>query len=121
MSIRVKVDEDLPADVAAMLRAAGHDAMSVVEQALTGTSDEALWPIVQREARCLFTADKGFADIRIHPPGSHCGVVLFRLPFESRAGYLRLTQFVIRQFDLEEARGAIIVVSPDEIRVHRGV
>ncbi len=120
MGIRAKVDEDLPTDIAAMLRAAGHDALSVVEQGLTGPTDEALWPIVQHEPRCLFTADKGFADIRIHPPGSHSGVVLFRLPFESRAGYLRLTQFFIRQFDLVEARGAIIVVSPDEIRVHRG-
>ncbi|MBI5763200.1 MAG: DUF5615 family PIN-like protein [Planctomycetes bacterium] len=120
MGIRIKVDEDLPSDIAAMLRAAGHDAVSVVEQGLTGTADEALWPIVQRETRCLFTADKGFADIRIRPPGSHSGVVLFRLPFESRAGYIRLAQFFVRQFDLNETRGAIIVVSPDEIRIHRG-
>ncbi|MGE0683186.1 MAG: DUF5615 family PIN-like protein [Candidatus Binatia bacterium] len=36
-----------------------------------GLSDEQLWPQVQREGRLLVTADKGFADLREYPPGSH--------------------------------------------------
>jgi len=28
-------------------------------------------------------ADKGFADLRVYPPGSHAGVLLFRLDEES--------------------------------------
>jgi predicted nuclease of predicted toxin-antitoxin system len=89
---RIKVDEDLPGEIATLLRAGGHDALSVFEQHLTGTTDDKLWPLIQAESRILFTADKGFGDVRAHPPATHAGVVLFRLPRESRAAYIRLVE-----------------------------
>ena len=119
MPVPIKVDEDLPADIAGLLRAAGHDAKTVYVQGHTGLPDDQLWPKVQQEQRTLFTADKGFANARLHPPGSHAGVVLFRLPRESRAGYIRLTEFLLAQIKLEDVAGAIVVVSPDAIRVLR--
>ena len=64
MAVCFKVDEDLPGDVATLLREAGHDATTVVEQDLTGASDDALWRSVDQEKRCLITADKGFANVR---------------------------------------------------------
>ena len=67
----------------------------------------------------LFTADKGFANARCYPPGTHAGVVLFRLPRESRAGYIRLVEFLLSQVNLDDLVGAIAVVSPDAIRVLR--
>ena len=67
----------------------------------------------------LFTADKGFANARDYPPGSHAGVVLFRLPRESRAGYIRLAEFLLARVKLDDVVGAIVVVSPDAIRVLR--
>jgi len=39
MPIGVKVDEDLPVEVVDLLRNAGHDARTVVEEGLTGTPD----------------------------------------------------------------------------------
>ena len=45
------------------------------------------------------------------------GVVLFRLPRESRAGYIRLVEFVLAQVKLDDFAGAIAVVSPDTVRV----
>jgi hypothetical protein len=74
---------------------------------------------VQQEQRMLLTADKGFANARDYRPGSHAGVVLFRLPLESRAGYIRLAQFLLTHVKLDEVIGAIVVVSPDAIRVLR--
>jgi hypothetical protein len=67
----------------------------------------------------FFTADKGFANAREHPPGLHAGVVLFRLPRESRSGYIRLAEFLLAQLQLDEVAGAIVVVSPEAIRVLR--
>jgi predicted nuclease of predicted toxin-antitoxin system len=119
MSVPIKVDEDLPADIAGLLRAAGYDATTVYSQQYTGLPDDQLWPKVQEEQRMLFTADKGFANARVHPPGSHAGIVLFRLPRESRAGYIRLSEFLIAQMKLDDLVGAIVVVSPDAIRVLR--
>ncbi len=120
MAIRFKVDEDLPAEVAALLSAAGHAAQTVVQQRLGGASDEELWATVQREQHCLVTADKGIADARLHPPGTHAGIVLLRLPRESRAGYARLTQQLLEGVDPVSIAGAVVVAAPDGIRIHRG-
>jgi predicted nuclease of predicted toxin-antitoxin system len=62
MSVRVKVDEDLPRQVADLFVAQGHDAVTVVMQGWQGFPDEELWPRVQQENRWLITADKGFAN-----------------------------------------------------------
>jgi predicted nuclease of predicted toxin-antitoxin system len=120
MSVRVKIDEDLPKEIAEVLRYAGHDALTVVEQQMTGTTDIDLMRAVMNEQRCLVKADKGFADARKHPPDSHFGIILLRLPRESRAGYLRLVQSLLVSRPLESLSGSITVVTPDGIRVHRG-
>lgn len=119
MPVAIKLDEDLPTEIAVFLRAAGHDCTTVYEQGHCGLPDSQLWPIVQGEHRVLFTGDKGFANARDFPPGSHAGVVLFRIPRESRGGYIRLTEFLLANFALETADGAIVVVSPDAIRILR--
>ncbi len=120
MPIRIKLDEDLQTDVADVLRSAGHDVRTVAEQGLTGTPDDGLWSVVQQERRCLVTSDKGFANAQVFPPGTHGGIVLLRLPRESRAGYIHLTESLLASMNVESAMGAIIVVKPDAIRIHRG-
>ena len=119
MSIRVKVDEDLPRQVAELFSGYGHDAVTVVMQGWQGLADEALWPRVQQEERWLVTADKGFADLRVYPPGSHVGVLLFRLDEESRRGYLELTQTVLDRLSFEELTGSIVVVTRRGIRIRK--
>ncbi len=119
MGVAVKVDEDLPTDIAELLRAAGHDASTVHAQGHSGLPDDQLWSVVQREQRLLLTADKGFANAQSHPPGSHAGIVLLRLRRESRVGYVQLTTFLLSGVRLEDIAGAIVVVSPDVIRVLR--
>jgi predicted nuclease of predicted toxin-antitoxin system len=66
---RLKVDEDLPADIAKLFIASGHDATTVTAQGWSGIADEKLWPRVQGEGRWLVTGDKGFADLRRYSPG----------------------------------------------------
>jgi hypothetical protein len=66
-----------------------------------------LWPIIQSERRCLFTADKGFADVRLRQSGEHHGVVLFRLPYESRAGYMRLVEYCLAHSRQDDLSGAL--------------
>jgi predicted nuclease of predicted toxin-antitoxin system len=114
-----KVDEDLPHEVAQMFRARGFDARTVVEQGLGGYRDSDLWPILQDEGRCLVTADKGFANQHMHPVGSHAGIVLFRLPRESRNVYVQLSEMFLDSGKVEMAAGAIVVVSPGVIRFHK--
>jgi hypothetical protein len=44
MNVRIKVDEDLPRQIADMLISRGHDAATVVGPGWQGISDDVLWP-----------------------------------------------------------------------------
>ena len=119
MSVRFKVDEDLPRQIAGLLAARGHDATTVVGQGWQGMSDEILWPHVQNEYRWLMTADKGFADLRLYPPGSHAGVILLRSQEESRQAYMELAAIALEQLELDELAGAVVVVTYRGVRIRR--
>jgi predicted nuclease of predicted toxin-antitoxin system len=102
-----------------MLRNRGYDAASVREQGLQGSADSVLWHQIQAEDRCLITGDKGFADLRRHPPGSHAGIVLLRSREQSRHSYLALAVMAADRLNLSEMTGAIAIVAEHGIRVRR--
>lgn len=118
-NVRVKVDEDLPRQIVDMLSTQGHQAVSVLDQGWQGVSDDVLWPRVQAEGRWLITADKGFADLRRHPPGTHAGVILLRPEVESRGAYLQLAAAAFERLDLDHLAGAVIVVTNRGVRIRR--
>ena len=117
--IPIKVDEDLPCVAATLLREHGYEAASVLDQGLGGWKDPALWKVVQAEGRLLVTADKGFADIRYHPPGTHAGVLLLRPDEDGIRPIVALLERVLRNYDLATLHGTITVVTPRNIRVRR--
>lgn len=55
--MRIKLDENVDARLAMLLRDAGHDANTVREQGLHGMEDNALYEICKREDRLLVTLD----------------------------------------------------------------
>jgi predicted nuclease of predicted toxin-antitoxin system len=115
----VKVDEDLPRRIADLLVARGHDATTVAEQGWQGTPDNVLWSRIQNERRWLITADKGFADLRRHPPGSHAGVILLRSQEQGRRAYSELAATALDQLELNELAGAVVVVTDRGLRIRR--
>jgi len=117
--MRIKVDEDLPKAIAQMLRERGHEAVGVVEQRMGGWKDPALWQAVQAEGRFLITADKGFADIRVHAPGTHAGVLLLRPDQDGIRPVVRLLEQVLDSYDLEDLRGTVAVATPRSLRIRR--
>src|ERR1700761_9400443 len=108
--MRIKVDEDLPRVVTTLLVAAGFiDTKSVIDQRMGGWSDEALWEAVQEEGRFLITADKGFADVRSHPPGGHAGVLLLRPDADGVGPLIDLLQRVLDAGNLTMLEGTVSV------------
>ncbi|MBY0587179.1 DUF5615 family PIN-like protein [bacterium] len=49
--MQFKVDENLPAEVAELLRTTGHDALTIQEQKLVGSGDAAIAQVCRDEAR----------------------------------------------------------------------
>ena len=120
MTVKVKVDEDLPRAAVELLRQFGYDAAGVYEQGMAGWKDEDLWRAVQAEGRFLVTADKGFGDIRVYAPGTHQGVLLLRPSEQGIRPVLDLLHRVLTFYPLEQLTGCIVVASPRGIRVRRG-
>jgi predicted nuclease of predicted toxin-antitoxin system len=118
MAARVKTNEDLPAEIAVMLRNRGVDAISVFEQGWAGRTDDQVWEGIQTESRLLITADKGFADIR-RITKQHHGLVLLRPDHESRNSYVELAAKLVGTLDLGSVVDAVVVVTNDRIRVRR--
>ena len=117
--MRIKVDEDLPRAVALLLRERGHDARTVLDQKMGGWKDPQIWQAVQEESRLLITADKGFGDIRRHPPGTHHGVILLRPDEDGIRPLLDLIHRLLGGRPLEGFAGTVTVVTASGIRVRR--
>jgi predicted nuclease of predicted toxin-antitoxin system len=119
MAMRTKVDEDLPRATVQMLRDRGHEAVSVIEQGMGGWKDPVLWQATQSEQRFLVTADKGFADLRSYPPGSHAGVLLLRPDEDGIQPVIELLERVLANHDLKALARTAAVVTPRGIRIRR--
>jgi len=115
--MKFKIDENLPSDIAADLRAAGHEADTVIDEGLIGAPDTTILARVQAEGRTLLTMDKGIADIRRYPPQHYAGIVLFRPSLTGRdatLAFVRKHLPALLQLDLS---GHLFVVSDTGIRV----
>ena len=86
--IRLKVDENLHPEVAAMLCVAGYDAETVWDQELVGAADARIAEVCREEGRALLTLDLDFADIRTYPPEDYNGLIVMRLARQDRV-YVR--------------------------------
>ena len=117
--MKIKVDEDLPKRVADLLRENGYQADSVVEQGMAGWKDAELWHKIQTESRFLVTSDKGFADIRVYPPGTHVGVLLLRPDQDGIRPTIELIERVLQSYDLNTLARTTTVVTPRNVRVRK--
>ena len=117
--MHVKVDEDLPRAIVQMLSDRRYEAASVLQQGMGGWKDPDLWQAVQTENRFLVTADKGFADIRLHPPGSHAGVLLLRPSQDGIRPVTELLKRVLASYTLEDLAGTVTVATSQGIRIRR--
>ena len=117
--MRVKVDENLPASLASLLRERGFEADTVIEEGLAGSTDEDLLAAARAEDRMIVTLDRGFGDIRRYPPGSHPGIVVLRLADESAFATRPAIMQLLDNHDLENLAGTITVVQHGSLRIRR--
>jgi predicted nuclease of predicted toxin-antitoxin system len=115
--LRFKVDENLPDEVAALLRAAGHDAETVIQEQMGGAVDVVVDETCRREERVLITFDKGFGNIRTHPPCERPGVILLRLRHQDTASVLAVTTRLLALLSRESVFHRLWVVDETDVRV----
>lgn len=96
--MKLKLDENLPARLAAVLRSLGHDVDTVPQEGLSGMVDAEVWRSAQEAGRFLITQNLDFSDIRRYAPGTHHGLLLVRLRVPGR---LALTERIRALFTRE--------------------
>ena len=115
--MRIKLDENLPSELAADARAAGHDADTVLDEDLGGADDEIVVAAAKAERRVLFTLDKGIANQIRFPRPATAGLVLFRLGSEGRGAVVEFVRSHLRQLLQMDTEDRVTVVSPTRIRI----
>jgi predicted nuclease of predicted toxin-antitoxin system len=115
--MRFKVDENLPIEVAEMLRQAGHEATTVLEQHLGGSDDTQLAALCQLEGRILVTLDMDFSDIRTYLPAEYPGLVVLRLRQQDKPHVLDVFVRLVQVLDQEPMEGYLWIVEENRIRI----
>jgi predicted nuclease of predicted toxin-antitoxin system len=118
--VKFKTDENLPVEAADLLRQAGHDALSVVEQHLGGSDDSRIATICQRESRVLVTIDTDFANIQNYPPGDFSGLIVLRLKRQDKKHVLDVLARLTKVFLDEPLVGYLWIVEDERIRIRKG-
>lgn len=117
--MRLKLDENLPSDLADNVSARGHDVDTVADEGLAGEDDAAVLTAATEHERMIITLDRGFGDVRIHPPGSHPGIVVLRPVSQDPTSVDHLVDRFLDGHDLADFEGCVVVVESERVRVRR--
>lgn len=115
--MRFKIDENLPVEVAEILREIGYDALTVEEQRLRGEQDQSLASICRREQRILVTLDLDFADIRTYRPKDYPGFLVLRLKNQDKLEVLKVFRSLLPLLRSESLEGYLWIVDEDRVRI----
>jgi predicted nuclease of predicted toxin-antitoxin system len=115
--VRFKLDENMPRDALTLLRAAGHDVESALDEGLGGRPDDDVLRASVEEGRILITYDLDFSDIRTYPPSSTAGIWVLRPTSHAIEVTLRSLAAAISLLETETAEKRLWIVEPDRIRI----
>ena len=117
--MRIKLDENLPVSLVVGLTERGHDVETVADEGLVGATDSVVLGAAISEERMIFTLDRGFGDIRAYPPGSHPGIVVFRVDDQSARAVTLAALAVVDAHDLDDLAGTVAIAQHRGLRVRR--
>ena len=114
--MKLKIDQNLPAEYPILLREAGFDAESVDQEGLGNAVDGVISERIRAERRALLTLDLGFADIRAYPPQEYLGLVILRSKAQDKVTLLSLLRRLIPVLRGRSPEGQLWIVEFDRIR-----
>jgi predicted nuclease of predicted toxin-antitoxin system len=117
--VKFKLDENLSRRAADLIRAAGHDAVTVVSQGLRGAADETVFEVCTAESRALVTLDRDFGQVLRYPPAASAGIVVLEIgPRASHAALLDRVRELLIVLRTQSPDGSLWIVEPGRVRIH---
>ncbi|MFT5030776.1 MAG: putative nuclease of putative toxin-antitoxin system [Candidatus Binatia bacterium] len=118
--MKFKIDQNLPEECREVLSDAGHDAMTVYDQELSGAPDDRIAEVCKAEDRVLITADLDFSDIRQYPPNESPGYIVLRFKHQIRPAQIALIRKLLTLFEKHPIAGRLWIVENDKVRIRGG-
>jgi predicted nuclease of predicted toxin-antitoxin system len=115
--VNIKIDENLPPDVAEVLRQDGHDVLTVFDQGLRSHTDPQVIAVCQAEGRTLISLDLDFSNILLFPPEKFAGLIVLRVHRPGRAAVTRLVRRILPHMRARPVVGKLWVVDESRIRI----
>ena len=115
--MRLKLDENLPSELARLFIEAGHDAVTILDQEIGGATDAIVTSVCRSEGRTIVTMDTHFADIRAYPPQLYPGIVVFRLDSQARDHVLAVGARLLPTLSEEVLPGRLWIVEDSRVRI----
>jgi predicted nuclease of predicted toxin-antitoxin system len=115
--VKFKLDENLSPSLGLIFEAAGHDAHSIVQQALGGQPDDRVLDVCNREQRALVTLDLDFSNILTYPPARSAGIVVLRLVDQAHVTVEAAIRRVLSLLPEEPVTGMLWIVEDRRIRI----
>jgi len=114
--VTFKIDENLPADAAVLIREHGFSADTVGDEGLSGVDDSQLARIAKGARLTLVTLDNDFGNIRAYPPGEYAGILILRPKSQKKAVVLALMKRLLLMLPERSPAGELWIVEPDRVR-----
>lgn len=114
---RVLLDQGLPASAAAILRAAGWDAIHVRELGMQEAADLDILAYAAQQSRTVITLDRDFPQILAMTAATHPSVILIRQQGLRAAGLVELAAAIWHHHEHEIDQGCVVTAGARGARI----
>ncbi|MBF0369557.1 MAG: DUF5615 family PIN-like protein [Magnetococcales bacterium] len=116
--MKFKIDENLPREIAPLLRDVGHDAVDVQDQGLAGAGDPDIFAVCALESRILVTLDVDFANIKIYPPAKGAGIIVLRLQQQDKPHVLKAVRRIVPFIESDPPEKKLWILEEHRLRIY---
>jgi predicted nuclease of predicted toxin-antitoxin system len=117
--VKFKLDENIGCRGLELLKASGHDVMTMLDQGLRGVTDQKLFEICSAEGRTLVTLDRDFGQVPRFPPEKSAGIVILEVgPRATLQGIIGRLRDFLAVLESHSVAGALWIVEPGRVRIH---
>jgi predicted nuclease of predicted toxin-antitoxin system len=118
--MKMKLDENIGKRGQALLREAGHDICTILEQNLQSAPDPAVIEVCRVEQRCLVTLDLDFSNPLQYNPSEYSGIAVLRLPRRpSPQDLLDVMVTLVNALKTETINRKLWIIKRGQIRIYQ--